>query len=116
MTSVKYQEEFDTLKGKGYFPSCLQGGGSGSATRYTAIFVKREDPIKREFHATGPVANADIDNLFKQIMQKTPARQMSVAIVRIPVSSLREAIPGPNQIIRSASRLPVSALRAYQRP
>jgi CubicO group peptidase (beta-lactamase class C family) len=82
MTSVKYQKEFDTLKGKGYFPSCVQGGGSGSATRYAAIFVKREDPIKREFHATGPVANADIDNLFKQIMQRTPARQMSVAIVR----------------------------------
>ena len=82
MTSAKYQEEFDTLKGKGYFPSCVQGGGSGAGTRYAAIFVKREDPIKREFHATGPVANADIDNLFKQIMQKTPARQMSVAIVR----------------------------------
>jgi CubicO group peptidase (beta-lactamase class C family) len=81
MTSAKYQEEFDNFSSKGYFPSCVQGAGSGSATRYAAIFVKREDPIKREFHATGPVANADIDDLFKQIMQKTPARQMSVAIV-----------------------------------
>jgi CubicO group peptidase (beta-lactamase class C family) len=81
MSGAKYQEEFDTWTPKGYFPICVQAGGSGSSTRYAALFVKRETPIQREFHATGPVANAAIDDLFKNIMQKTPVRHMSVAIV-----------------------------------
>jgi hypothetical protein len=39
MTSDGYQGEFDTLTPKGYFPICVQGGGSGASTRYAALFV-----------------------------------------------------------------------------
>lgn len=81
MTSDEYQKEFDTWTPKGYFPVCLQGGGSGSSTRYAALFVKQEDPLPHQFQVTGPVANADIDNVIHQVMKDSPVWNASLAIV-----------------------------------
>lgn len=83
MTRNEYQAESNvwTVPPHSLNPLVVQAGGAGSATRYAAIWVKRESPIPREFHATGPVANKGIDDVFRDIMQNTPVRHMSVAIV-----------------------------------
>ena len=81
MTSGGYQKEFDKWVPKGYFPICVQGGGSGSATRYAALFVKREDPLPQQFHAVGPTANAAIDSVIHQAMKDSPVWNASLAVV-----------------------------------
>jgi hypothetical protein len=81
MTSDGYQAEFDTLTPKGYFPTCVQGGGSGASTRYAALFVKQETPIPQQFNATGATANADIDNVIRLAMKGSPVWNASLAIV-----------------------------------
>ncbi|HEY3227771.1 MAG TPA: serine hydrolase, partial [Roseiflexaceae bacterium] len=81
MTSAGYQNEFDTLTLKGYFPICVQGGGSGVSTRYAALFVKQEHPLPQQFSAVGPVANAAIDAMIHQAMEESPIWNASLAIV-----------------------------------
>ncbi|MEJ2853712.1 MULTISPECIES: serine hydrolase [unclassified Saccharothrix] len=81
MTEAEYQDEFDTLKEKGYFPTCVQGGGSGPATRYAALFAKQEAPVAEQFNATGPVANPVIDDVIHQAMKNSPVWNASLAIV-----------------------------------
>ena len=84
MTAVEYQTEFDTWTQKGFFPFYVQGGGSGSSTRYAALFIKSEQPVQKHFQATGPVANAAIDAVIEQAMQNSPVRHASLAIVHGP--------------------------------
>ena len=81
MTSDGYQGEFDTLTPKGYFPICVQGGNSGAATRYAALFVKQETPLPQQFNATGSPANAEIDNIIRLAMKNSPVWNASLAIV-----------------------------------
>lgn len=83
MTADDYQTEFDTWTGpsKGYFPICVQGGGSGASTRYAALFVKQEDSLAEHFNATGPVANAAVDDVVHQAMKASPVWNASLAIV-----------------------------------
>lgn len=81
MTSDGYQSKFDALTQKGYFPIRVQGGGSGSSTRYAALFVKREDPLPQQFSPTGPATNADIDNVIHDAMTSSPVGHASLAIV-----------------------------------
>ena len=40
MTSADYQTAFDQQNAQGYYPICVQGGGSGNDTRYAAIFAQ----------------------------------------------------------------------------
>jgi len=64
MTPDGYQTEFNTWTGKSFFPVCVQAAGSsGPLARFAALFVQSENTIAKQFHATGPVANADIDNV-----------------------------------------------------
>jgi len=84
MTRAEYKREFDerTSKEQGFQPICVQAAGEDEDTRYAAIFVKgKGDAVPYEFHARGPVANKKIDSLFEYVMQNTPSRHMSVAIV-----------------------------------
>lgn len=81
MTEAEYQSEFDTLTEKGYFPTCVQGGGSGPATRYAALFAKQEAAVAEHFNATGPVADPDIDDVVHQAMKDSPVWNASLAIV-----------------------------------
>lgn len=83
LTPKAYQEEFDKLWEKGYFPSVVQAAGNAaSSARFAAIWVKRETLTPKSFTAAGPSANADIDNVLKQIMMETPVRHASLAIVK----------------------------------
>ena len=81
MTADGYQAEFDSWTPKGYFPICVQGGGSGASTRYAALFVKQEMPLPQQFNATGVSANADIDNVIRLAMKNSPVWNASLAIV-----------------------------------
>jgi CubicO group peptidase (beta-lactamase class C family) len=81
LTSSAYQSEVDSWVSKGYVPTCVQGSGSGVQTRYSAIFVKRMEPVPDRFTATGPVAHADIDDLVYQAMRDSPVWNASLAIV-----------------------------------
>ena len=59
----------------------MQGGGSGAATRYAALFVKQETPLPQQFNATGSPANAEIDNIIRLAMKNSPVWNASLAIV-----------------------------------
>ena len=45
ITAAAYQAEFDKQVKAGFYPICVQGGGSGNATRYAAIFAKQDVPV-----------------------------------------------------------------------
>jgi len=82
MTPDGYQTEFNTWTGKSFFPVCVQAAGSSAASaRFAALFVQSENTVTKQFHATGPVANTDIDNVIRQAMQDSPVRHASLAIV-----------------------------------
>ena len=53
LTAAEYQTEFDNQKKAGRYPICVQGGGSGSDTRYAAVFAKNDVPESRQWTATG---------------------------------------------------------------
>jgi len=83
LTPDEYQHEFDDLKAKGYFPLCVQAAGSSkSSARFAALFAKRETLTVREWNATGPRTNADIDKVLNEIMKATPVRHAALAIVK----------------------------------
>ncbi len=65
----------------GYFPMCLQAGGSGGGIRYAVIFVQQDQPLAREWNVTGPDAPAAIDAAAKTLLQTTGMRGMSIAVV-----------------------------------
>ena len=81
MSKDAYQNEFNTWTSNGYLPSVVQGAGVEPNTRYAAIFVKSEDRIARQWHATGPVANTAIDDVMKSAMQEGPCKHAALAIV-----------------------------------
>ncbi len=83
MTPSDYQNYFNSYTSQGFFPVCVQAAGAdaGSA-RFAALFNKSTDIVGKQFTATGPVANASIDNAVQQIMTAYPvARHASLAIV-----------------------------------
>ncbi len=82
MTPDGYQTEFNTWTGKSFFPVCVQAAGSSaSSVRFAALFVQSENTVAKQFHASGPVANTDIDNVIHQAMEDSPVRHASLAIV-----------------------------------
>ena len=46
MTAAQYQAEFDKQNRAGFYPICVQGGGSGAGTRYAAVFAKQDIPVR----------------------------------------------------------------------
>jgi CubicO group peptidase (beta-lactamase class C family) len=83
MTPDGYQTEFNRWTAKNYFPICVQAAGSSAtAARFAALFVQTEDIVAKRFSATGPIANAKIDNAVQEIMQTYPvARHASLTVV-----------------------------------
>jgi len=83
MTPSDYQDYFNTYTAQGCFPVCVQAAGAdaGSA-RFAALFNKSTDIVQKQFTATGPVANASIDDAVQHIMTAYPvARHAALAIV-----------------------------------
>jgi CubicO group peptidase (beta-lactamase class C family) len=80
MTSDAYQNEFDTQIAKGMYPICVQGGGTGSGTRYAAIFAKQHEPAPRVWTVKGSGLSS-FDATVKQFMLANGVRvgQLTVA-------------------------------------
>jgi Bacterial tandem repeat domain 1/Beta-lactamase len=93
MSSADYQAEFDAQNAKGFYPICVQGSGSGSGTRYAAIFAQRDIPLARQWTVTGaPVpALAGFDHAMQAFMQANGVRAGQLTIARDGVVKLARA-------------------------
>ena len=93
MSSAEYQAEFNTQTSAGFYPICVQGGGSGSNTRYAALFAKQDIPLSRQWTVTGPAvpALAGFDNLMHSFMQANGVRAAQLAIAKNGVSKFSRA-------------------------
>jgi CubicO group peptidase (beta-lactamase class C family) len=82
MTSAEYQQEFDNQNAHGFYPICVQGGGSGSNTRYAAIFAARDVPLNREWSVKGTAvpALAGLDHTMQTFMQANGVRAAQLAL------------------------------------
>jgi len=93
MTSADYQAEFDAQNAKGFYPICVQGGGSGGATRYAAIFAQRDIPLAREWTVSGAAvpALAGFDHTMQTFMQTNGVRAAQLTIAKDGVVKLARA-------------------------
>jgi CubicO group peptidase (beta-lactamase class C family) len=84
LSAADYQTEFDNQKKAGRYPICVQGGGSGSSTRYAAVFAKNDVPEARHWTATGQAVAAyqNVDQLFQAFMEQQAIRAAQVAILK----------------------------------
>ncbi len=83
MTPSDYQNYFNQLTAQGFYPTAVQAAGAdASSARLAAIFVKSQSITSQTFTATGPVANAAIDEQVQALLRAWPtARQAALAIV-----------------------------------
>lgn len=93
MTAADYQTEFNTQTAKGLYPICVQGGGSGSNTRYAAIFAQQDIPKPREWSVAGTevAALAGLDHIMQNFMQTNGIRAAQLSIAKNGVSKLNRA-------------------------
>ncbi len=87
LTTGAYEKLLTQSKEQGYYPLVVQGSGTGSNasdTRFTAIFVKQEQPASRQWKVTGtaPQSLASFDTIMQQYMQSHAIRGGSLAIAR----------------------------------
>lgn len=82
LTSDAYQAEFDKQVKAGRMPISVQGGGSGSSIRYSAIFAARDQPLKRTWKVSCSKGAqlTSIHNLMKAFMQAHNVRAGALAI------------------------------------
>jgi len=85
--------EFDKQNAAGFYPICVQGGGSGNSTRYAAIFAKQDIPMTREWTVTGtPVpALAGLDHAMQACMQANGVRAAQLAVAKDGVTKFSRA-------------------------
>ncbi len=83
LTTTEYEHELATMSSADYFPYRVQASGdTAAAAQFAALFVKSSTIVKKRFTVTGPVKNAPIDTLVREIMQSYPvARHASLSIV-----------------------------------
>jgi CubicO group peptidase (beta-lactamase class C family) len=93
MTSADYQAEFDKQNAAGFYPICVQGGGTGGNTRYAAIFAKQDLPLSREWTVTGTAvpAFAGFDHAMQTFMQVNGVRAAQLAIAKNGVTKFSRA-------------------------
>ena len=84
LTAAAYQKEFDRQNAAGFYPICVQGGGSGDGTRYAAIFARQDVPSARQWTATGTEAPglAGFDNLMQSFMRANAVRAAQLTIAK----------------------------------
>lgn len=81
LTSADYQAEFDRLVPLGYYPICVQGGGSGTGRRFAVIFAKQEAALERQWTVTGLGAAPAVDDVMRDTLQASNVRGASLAVV-----------------------------------
>jgi hypothetical protein len=93
LTSSQYQTEFDTQNAAGFYPICVQGGGSGSNTCYAAIFAKQDVPSSRAWTMTGTAVPtlAALDHVMQSFMQANGVRAAQLAVAKNGVTKFLRA-------------------------
>jgi len=93
LTSSEYQAEFDRQNAAGFYPICVQGGGTGDNTRYAAIFAQQDIPFSRQWTVTGtPVpALAGFDHVMQTFMLANGVRAAQLAIGKYDVIKFSRA-------------------------
>ena len=93
ITSAKYQAEFDKYTKEGLYPIYVDGGGSGSNTRYSVVFAETDIPLPRKWTVKGSKVAAlnSLDQVVKSFMQDQNIRCMQLSIRRGGVSKLNRA-------------------------
>jgi CubicO group peptidase (beta-lactamase class C family) len=90
MTPAEYQSEFDTQTAAGFYPICVQGGGTGGNTLYAAIFAQGDIPLARQWNITGsslPIL-AGLDHAMQTFMQANGVRAAQLAVAKNGVMKL----------------------------
>ncbi len=82
LTSEGYQNEFNTMTANGLVPVCVSANGSGSQTRFAAIFASREERDPRTFRAAGPSTVPEIDQVMESYLRGHRLRGAALAIIR----------------------------------
>ena len=80
LTSAQYQAEFNRLVPLGFFPICVQGGGSGAGIRFAVIFARQEAPLQREWNAVGVGVAPAVDQVMLDTLQASNVRGASLAV------------------------------------
>ena len=81
LTSDEYQAEFDRLVPLGYYPICVQGGGSGADRRFAVLFAKQEATLARQWTSVGRGSAASVDALMRQVVEAGGVHGAGLAIV-----------------------------------
>lgn len=81
LTSAQYQAEFDRLVPLGFYPICVQGGGSGNGIRFAVIFAKQEAPLQRQWTAVGAGSAPAVDDAMRSALEASHIRGASLAVV-----------------------------------
>lgn len=82
LTSADYQALFDAESAAGRMPLRVSASGTGSATRFAAIFVDRDHADARTFRKSGPTTVSAIDAAMEAFMKDADIRGASLAITR----------------------------------
>jgi CubicO group peptidase (beta-lactamase class C family) len=93
LTSAQYQSEFDSQNAAGFYPICVQGGGSGANARYAAIFAKQDIPASRAWTVTGTSVPtlAALDHAMQSFMQANGVRAAQLAVAKNGVTKFSRA-------------------------
>jgi CubicO group peptidase (beta-lactamase class C family) len=80
LTSAEYQAEFDRLVPLGFFPICVQGGGSGSSIRFAAIFARQLEPLARQWTTVGLGEASAVDEVMQETLAASNVRGAAIAV------------------------------------
>jgi CubicO group peptidase (beta-lactamase class C family) len=82
LTSAQYQAEFDRLVPLGFYPICVQGGGSGNGIRFAVIFARQDASLARQWTTVG-VGNApDVDDTMRETLEASNVRGAVLAVTQ----------------------------------
>jgi len=83
LTAATLPRELAAWDRKGLSPIMIQAAGATiGAARFAAIAVGTDQILTRAWNATGPVTQAEIDDVVKSVMTRSRIRQASLAIVK----------------------------------
>jgi len=82
MSSADYQTTFNQLNAQGYYPICVQGGGTTAAPVFAAVFAQ-QTTVARVWTVAGQQATAlsEFDNAMASFMQTNGVRAAQLAIL-----------------------------------
>ncbi|MGJ7030551.1 serine hydrolase [Niabella hirudinis] len=82
LTADAYQAAFDKYTKEGLMPIYVDGGGTGSGTRYACVFAESDVPQSRKWAVTGTQTTATkaLDQVMKTFMQKHAIRYAQLCL------------------------------------